>query len=146
MQCMYEDCCSMLRSFACLIILLCIPIELMVKFPPWSKRNYNTSTYITVFGLPLVEQDSDSESDNTVHSDDDLQDAQSTHWRPPDPTTRLPHPILIEAGAKQRIQQVQQKPVQELPSSKRSHQRSPRSATIPRSTLLTLGTNMPLEG
>jgi hypothetical protein len=51
----------------------------MVKFPPWSKRNYNnTSTYITVFGLPLVEQDSDSESDNTVHSDDDLQDAQST--------------------------------------------------------------------
>jgi hypothetical protein len=79
MQCMYEDCCSMLRSFAC-IILLCIPIELMVKFPPWSKRNYNnTSTYITVFGLPLVEQDSDGESDNTVHSDDDLQDAQSTH-------------------------------------------------------------------
>jgi hypothetical protein len=101
MQCMYEDCCSMLRS---LIILLCIPIELMVKFPPWSKRNYNnTSTYITVFGLPLVEQDSDGKVTT-------LSILTTTYRTPNPPLDDLPIPplgfhILIEAGAKQRIQQ-----------------------------------------
>jgi hypothetical protein len=134
---MYEDCCSMLRSFACLI-LLCIPIELMVKFPPWSKRNYNNlHLYHTVFGLPLVEQDSDSEV--TTLS------ILTTTYRTPNPpmtTSRSHHSASTPNSNRSRSQtadQVQQKPVQELPSSE-SHQRSPRSATIlrPRSTQVTL--------